>query len=279
MSASAEKVKSCLVCLVRGELAADVEPARALKRLAARALRNARGGRVVTREETEDLVQEFLLKVLALRGQRGAKELAAQWEAMSLPLFSGYVRSMMKNLAVDDNPMWDVQRALREVVKAALADGLPPAQGLPSALEKSGRFVRGFVAAACAELVNRDLAPDAAALTSALMAEYALGLSVAEGADTALVESSAERADEALSASATSVAVVARFLAEVGPEGGQMLALRKHGFAEMARRLGLALSTAHGRYGQAEATLAKVARRLGADRQALERALATLSVA
>ena len=279
MSAYAEKLQSCLVLLVQGRVKGDVLPARALRRLAAKALRASRGGRRVGEDEVDDLVQEFLVKVLSLRGQGGAKRLEAEWAAMSPASFTAYVRSMLKNLAVDGNPAWDVQRALREVVKAALADGLPVAAGLPVTVEKSGRFVRGLVASACAELVERDVAATVPALTSALMLAYAFGVNTSADEEVAQLPSGSKNALETLAAGATSAAVVETFLDEVGPEGRQVLTLRPLGFAEMARRLGLALSTAHARYVRVETVLKRVARRHGADRETVARAIEQLGVA
>jgi DNA-directed RNA polymerase specialized sigma24 family protein len=79
MSASAEKVKSCLIGLAAGRMTGDSEVARALNRLATRALRDARGGRTVGEDEVEDLAQELLVKVLHLRTQRGAAALISEW--------------------------------------------------------------------------------------------------------------------------------------------------------------------------------------------------------
>lgn len=276
MSSCAEKLQSCLVSLVQGANAGE-ELARTLQRQAGKALRNAKGGREPGQEEVEDLVQEFLLKVLTLRARGGAEALAGDWAAMSALCFLGYVRSMLKNLAVDGNPAWDVQRALRDVVKAAVADGLPTPNGLPATLEKGGRFVRSLVAAACADLVARGVPATAAALTSALMTAYAFGArAVDEGVAEAL-ESKASNALEVLDVGATGQAVAATFLHEVGAEGKQVLALRELGFAEMGRRLGLALSTAHARYNRVEHTLKAVAHRLGANREAVARALELLA--
>ena len=277
MSASAEKVKSYLLCLAAGRMTGDAEVARALNRLATRALRNARGGRTVGEAEVEDLVQELLVKVLHLRTQRGAAALIAEWEQMNAPRFAAYVRSMMKNLAVEANPQWNVQRALREVVKAGLAGGLPEARGMPATLEKTNRFSRELVAAACAEAVARGVAASCSPLPSVLMSEFAPGVrSCPEGA-AGLVVTESRSALEALEAGATAAAVVSTFLFEEGADAGRLLAMRRLGFAEMGRRLGLALSTAHGRYERAVRSLSSIARRLGADEDTLTQAITDLS--
>lgn len=276
MSASAENVKSCLLCLAAGRMTGDAEVARALNRLAARALREAHGGRTVGKDEVEDLVQELLVKVLRLRSQRGTARLIAEWEQMNAPSFAAYVRSMMKNLAVDANPQWNVQRALREVVKAALDCGLPEAHGMPATLEKNNRFSRELVASACAEAVSRGAASTCSSLTSVLMSEFAPGVSFCPDVAAGLVVMESRSALEALETEATAAAVVSTFLFEEGEDARRLLALRPLGFAEMGRRLGLALSTAHGRYERVVKSLSNIARRLGADEDTLTRAITDL---
>jgi DNA-directed RNA polymerase specialized sigma24 family protein len=277
MSASAELVKSWLVCLVRGRMTVSEVP-RPLSRLAKRALRNARGGRAVSSEEADDLVQDLLMKVLALRSRDGGK-LAAEWESMSVPRFAGYLRSMLKNLAVDSNPLWNRQRSLRAVVEAALSSGLPAANGMPTTVERAGGgLTRPLVAAACAELMSRGVAASAPALTTALMAEFSFGVKIAVGADAAAVPSTAQNALDELDAAMTGEVLAKTFLAEVGLEGRRVLLMRGLGFAEMARRLNLALSTAHVRYGRIEATLKHISAQLGASREAVGRAIELLSL-
>lgn len=277
MSASAEKVKSCLLCLAAGRMAGDAEGARALNRMATRALREARGGRAVGEDEVEDLVQELLVKVLHLRAQRGAAALIAEWEQMHALRFAAYVRSTMKNLAVDANPQWNVQRALRAVVKAALAGGLPEARGMPTVLERNNRFSRELVAAACAEAVARGVAPSCSPLTSVLMSEFAPGVRYCPEGAAGLVVTESRSALEALETGVTAAAVVSTFLLEEGADAGRLLAMRRLGFAEMGRRLGLALSTAHGRYERVVRSLSNIARRLGADEDTLTQAITDLS--
>jgi hypothetical protein len=196
---------------------------------------------------------------------------------MNAPRFAAYVRSMMKNLAVEANPQWNVQRALREVVKAALACGLPEARGMPATLEKNNRFSRELVASACAEAVSRGTASTCSSLTSVLMAEFAPGVRfIPEGA-AGLVVMESRSALEALETGATAAAVVSAFLFEEGEEAGRLLAMRRLGFAEMGRRLGLALSTAHGRYERLVKSLCNIAKRLGADEDTLTQAITDLS--
>jgi DNA-directed RNA polymerase specialized sigma24 family protein len=278
MPAYDEQLQSCLVGLVQGRLTGNEGLARALRRVAARALRDARGGRRPSDDDLDDLVQEFLVKVLTLRGHGRATKLEAEWAAKPPRRFSAYVRAMLKNLAVDANPLWDVQRALRAVVTAAVEDGLPAAKGMPASVEKGGRFVRALVAAACAELVARGTTATAPALTSSLMETSALGLTISWGTNAAEVASPAPNPLQALDAGAMADAVARSFLSEAGAEGQRVLSMRALGFAEMARRLDLALSTAHARYLRVEATLRRICRRLGANREAARRAIELLSL-
>lgn len=281
MTSSAERVQSCLTGVVWGRVTGETAGMRAVRRMAAKALRDARGGREVAADEVEDLVQELFLKVATLRVKKGAAALGREWAAKEAPEFAAYVRTMLKNLAVESNPAWDVQRALRDVVKAAVAEGLPVACGKPASVEQAGRFQRHLVAAACADLKERGAEVEVAKLTAGLMVEYALSVRVAGGDDAADVFSRAEAAGkdpEALADEATTGATVAAsFRAEVGLEGEQLFKLRALGFKEMARRLGLALATAHARYVKAERALGDIARRYGADRDAVARAIELLS--
>jgi DNA-directed RNA polymerase specialized sigma24 family protein len=268
---AAAAVKTCVleVVLNRGR-----DPKRALGRSAARALRDVRGGRHPAPHEVDDLVQDFLLKVLDLRKKRGQAALLADWGAMEAPRFGAYVRSMLKNLALDATPAWDVQRTLREMVKTVLVGPLPAPAGLPASLEKGGRFVRKLVAAAAAELLAGGVQRDVGALVARLSSEYALGHqecdadATAEGVQaTGLVELEREVAARE---------VVATFMVEAGPEGGRVLGLRAAGFKAMAARLGLALSTAHARYERAERAFREAVLRANADEAARERAFETL---
>jgi hypothetical protein len=144
-------------------------------------------------------------------------------------------------------------------------------------LEYAGETPRELVAAACAEAVARGVAASCSPLTSVLMSEFAPGVrSCPEGA-AGLVVTESRSALEALEAGATAAAVVSTFLFEEGADAGRLLAMRRLGFAEMVRRLGLALSTAHGRYERAVRSLSSIARRLGADEDTLTQAITDLS--
>jgi DNA-directed RNA polymerase specialized sigma24 family protein len=278
MSAPAACVKSYLLTLVAGRLRGDPAPSRALNRLGARALRDARGGREVQPDEVEDLVQELLLKVLTLRAHRGAAALLAEWTAMGDERFSGYVRAMMRNLALDEDPVWDIQRALREVVRAALDGGLPVGAALPASVEKNGRFLRRDVAAACAHFVAQGVAEDVALLTSALMNHFALFVRACGEEEARNQPAPCTDAGVQLETSATAGLVVNTFMAEQGAEGRRLLTLRHLGFAKMGRELGVALATVHARYQKVMASLQSIARRLDADDETMTVALRQLSV-
>lgn len=250
MASCAEQVQSCLVGLVQGRVTDPSGLARGLRRLAAKAMWSAKGGREPSPEEVDDLVQELLLKVVRLRAQRGGPALASEWRAMPPGKFYAYVRAMLRNLAVEENPAWDTQRALRDVVKAALADGLPAAKGLPVSVERGGRFARAFVAEACAELVARGVERNVTALTPALMSEYGLAAQAQEVSEE--LEAHAPSALEVLAARSAGEAVAAKLAAAVRPEELQLWRLKGLGVAEAARRTGLALSTAYARISRVE---------------------------
>lgn len=250
MASCAEQVQSCLVGLVQGRVTDSGGLARGLRRLAAKAMWSAKGGREPAREEVDDLVQELLLKVVRLRAQKGGAALAAEWRAMPPGTFYAYVRAMLRNLAVEENPAWDTQRALRDVVKAALADGLPAAKGLPVSLERGGRFARAFVAEACAELVARGVEANVTALTPALMSEYALAAQPLEVSED--LETPAPSARDELATRTAGALVAAKLAAAVRPEELQLWRLKGLGVAEAARQTGLGLSTAYARINRVE---------------------------
>jgi len=260
MASCAEQVQSCLLDVIAGRSAPRSGIARGLRRLAAKALWAAKGGREASPDEVDDLVQEFLVKMLVLRTRRGADALAKEWGSMPAPKLYGYVRTMLKNLAVEANPAWDTQRALRDVVKAALSKGLPVASGLPSTLEKDGRFARLLVAAACAELVDRGASCEAGVLTSALMAEYELGTTNGVEVDSVDIVASTPTALDELSVRAGGASLTNALEAALGKASLAVLQARRKGMAEVARRLGVAVSTAYARCAQAEKVLAEVIR-------------------
>lgn len=279
MASCAEQVQQCLVGMVKGRATDSDGLSRGLRRLAAKALWSARGGREARPDEADDLVQELLVKVLTLRAQKGAAVLAAEWAAMPAPKFAAYVRAMLRNLAIEENPAWDTQRALRDVVKGALAKGLPPANGLPAGLEKGGRFTRALVAAACAELVARGVPENFTALTSALMAEFALGAQPREDVEAVQLPTSEPTALEAIAEASAGQALAESFQSEVGPEGMALWSLRGLGVAEAAKRLGMALSTTYTKYARVQEAFGRVAKRHRADRADVARAIELLSLA
>lgn len=279
MSSCAEKVQQCLVGMVKGRATDSDGLSRGLRRLAAKALWSAKGGREASKDEVDELVQELLLKVLTLRAKRGADALVKEWGAMPAPTFAAYVRAMLRNLAIDENPAWDTQRRLRDVVKGALEAGLPKANGLPTALETHSRFARALVGAACAELVARGVPKNTTALVSALMVEFALGGQVHEDVTEMEVPAAALSPADSLSEASTGHALAESFRAEVGDEGMRLWSLRGEGVAEAARRLGMALSTAYAKHARLQEALVRVARRHRAGVGDVYRAIELLSPA
>jgi DNA-directed RNA polymerase specialized sigma24 family protein len=262
------KLRDFLLSLYRG--GAIREPPALLHRLAANVLRDCTGGRAAPREQVEDLAQELLVKVLQLRARHPVPPFDHSNPAKTV----GWVRVTLRSLAIDGNPYWDTQRALREVVRKALAGGLPEAKGFPSQLETNGRFVRGLVAAACAELVAGRFAPDVAVLTRTLMAEYAYGSLIAELTDVEALEERAQHPQVSeLEEREVARVVVNTFLAEAGAEGRELLTRRSLGLQEMARMYGVALATIHARYSRVVALLRDIAQRVGATVCAMSQAL------
>lgn len=272
-----EKLKASMVRLVTAEGSAQAQVPRVLYRYAAAALRNAGGGRVPEAGAEFDLVQDFFIKLWTRRRALGASTLLAEWEPMDPRAFAAYVKRSLRNLAIERNPVWDRQRGLRDAIKGALEAGLPARGTWPSALEKNGRYARGLVAQACAAAVAAGAAPEVKALTSRLMAEFDFDSPYDRSVDVDACASTSADALQLLAARTAGEAVVTAFLAEVGPEGRELLQLRKLGFKEMARRLGVALATAHGRFVRCEAQLKAIAERMGADREALAEAVVSLA--
>lgn len=271
------KLKSSMVKLVAGQAGPGEALPRVLYRYAASALRNAGGGRVPEAGAERDLVQDFFIKLWARRRTVGVTALVAEWEAMSAASFAAYVKKALRNLAVERNPVWDRQRGLRDVVVAVLAGPLPGATGWPASLERNGRLVRGLVAEACAMALATGTPRDVKALTSRLMAEFAFANPVDAEADVEASPSEEPSIAEVLATRSAGDAVVTAFLAEEGEAGRELLRLRKLGFKAMAERLGLALATAHGRFVRVETRLKAIAERLGADRDAVARAVEVLA--
>lgn len=278
MASCAEQVKSCLVEVLEGRPMPRSGIARGLRRLAASALKAAYGGREPGKDDVEDLVQEFLVKTLVLRTQRGPGVLAKEWAAMPASKLVAYVRTTLKNLAVEQNPAWDTQRALRDVVKAALAKGLPAASGLPASIEKNGRFVRPLVAAACAELVGRGTPAECGALTSALMAEYALGVSMGVEDETFEIAAPTPTALDDLAVQAGGASLAAEIEKALGPESLEVLKARRGGVGAVVARFGMKLKTAYARCAAAEKALVKVVRREGSSADEVKLALGMLEV-
>jgi len=277
MESSAHKLQSSLISVVTGTCANGVALPKVLYRMAYGAVRNAGGGRIPADGADQDLVQEFLMKQLARRKAMGGAVLAREWAAMAPKAFEAYVRTSLKNLAVESNPAWNLQRALRDVVAAALVDGLPDAAGMPSSLEKEGRYVRALVARACAELVAMGTAENVKALTGALMASYGAANEVDFAKDVTACASSAARVDDLVANHAAGTAIAEKFLAEQGESGRMMLKLRVKGFKEMARKMGMALSTAHARYERVQARLKVIAEEFDGDHDAVEMAVDSLA--
>jgi hypothetical protein len=162
------------------------------------------------------------------------------------------------------------------VVKGALADGLPPAAGRPVQLERGGRFVRELVAAACADLLAEGrTAASVPALTRALMEVYGPGATMSRWDEAVLHVPCIEDCD--VEARDLARHVVRTFLAEVGPEGRELLLRRRTGFAAMALRSGVALATVHGRFQRVVGRLADIGHRLGATSGAMRLAIEHLS--
>jgi hypothetical protein len=192
------------------------------------------------------------------------------------PRFAAYVRSMMKNLAHDGTPTWDLHRTLRQMVKTVLEAPLPAPAGMPSALDKGGRFSRKLVAAACAELLVQGGARDVGALTRQLSAEYGLGHQ--QGAsEVSIADSEVQSALEQLEQAVAAEELVATFVVEAGEEARKVLALRNQGFKEMAARLDLALSTAHARFAQAAQVFRSAVHQTRASNSAIATALEQLT--
>lgn len=271
------KLKSSMVKLAAGQAGPGEELPRVLYRYAASALRNAGGGRVPEVGAERDLVQDFFIKLWARRRAVGGAALVAEWEAMPPATFAAYVKKSLRNLAVERNPVWDRQRGLRDVVAAVLAGPVPAAVGWPASLERNGRLVRGLVAEACAMALATGTSRDVKALTSRLMTEFAFANPVDAEADVEASPSDEPSIAEVLATRSAGDAVVTAFLAEEGEAGRELLRLRKLGFKAMASRLGLALATAHARFVRVETRLKAIAERLGADRDAVARAVEVLA--
>jgi DNA-directed RNA polymerase specialized sigma24 family protein len=275
MPLSAQQVlKSSLTRLVKEGTG---EPPRVMYRLAASALRNAGGGRIPEAGAEFDLVQDFFIKVWTRRRREGSTALVTEWEQMAPAVFSAYVKRSLRNLAVERNPVWNRQRGLRDAIEGALEAGLPAATAWPEALEKNGRYARALVARACAAAIAEGTAAEVKPLTTRLMAAFSFTSPIDPSVDVEAAVSTSADALEQLAARTAGEAVVTAFLAEVGPEGRELLRLRRLGFKEMARHLGVALATAHARFVRCEARLKEIAARVGADREALEQAVEALA--
>lgn len=272
-----EKLKSSMVRLVACGAGGGAEVPRVLYRYAAAALRNAGGGRAPEAGAEFDLVQDLFIKLWTRRRAHGTAALLAEWAPMDPRAFAAYVKRSLRNLAVERNPVWDRQRGLRDAIAGALEAGLPRGADWPAALEKSGRYARSLVAQACAAAVASGTAPEVKPLTTRLMAEFAFDSPYDRDVDVDACASTSSDALQLLASRTAGDAVVTAFLAEAGPEGRELLQLRRLGFKEMARRLGVALATAHGRFVRCEAQLKAIAERVGADREALAEAVEALA--
>lgn len=259
------KVREFLLSLFRGGVVGA--PPTLLTRLAAGVLREVSGGRLNDAEQAADLTQEFLVRVLSLR----VTHPTAPFEDSSPGETVGWARATLRSLAVDSNPFWNTQRALRAVVNSAIAKPLPAPTGLPSALEAHSRFSQPLVAAACAQLVSNGRALDARTLTTSLMAEYQYGGSSVNDTEVARLQADSD-ADNQLAVRE----VVRVFLHEAGVEGQQLLARRALGFKRMAALYGVAVATVHQRYTRLVNLLRRIARRVGAGFDAVAEAVDTL---
>lgn len=275
MPQSAPMLKVALVELVSGDARGTATVPKALYRMAWAALRDVGGGRVPEAGAERELVQELLVNLLTRRQEKGAA-MVREWEAMAPGAFAVYVKRSLRNLAVERNPTWNARRGLRDQVKAVLAAGVPAAGEFPATLEVNGRFERKLVAAACAAAVATGTAPEVKALTSRLASVFLAGDVVAAEAEVEALAGETPDASEVLAAQRAGEAIVETFLAEEGEAGRKVLALRKYGFKEMAKRLGTALATAHARFVRVEQRLKCIAERVGGDRAAVERALEVL---
>jgi DNA-directed RNA polymerase specialized sigma24 family protein len=270
-TAATLKLRQFLLSLLEGGARVG-EPPAMLTRMARKVLRDSRGGREPMDDQIEDLVQEFLVKLLTLR----ATHCVAPFADSSPLSTASWTRTTLHSLAVDSNPYWDTQRSLREIVKLALRELPSPIGQLPCAIEANSRFVRKLVGQACAELVQAGLPQDATTLSSALMGEYGYGTLVSELALEQCAEPLDAQHADLLEARQLGAQVAAAFLEEAGIEGRRLLAERSRGLAALATVMGLAVATVHERYLRAVDLLRALAARFNAGVAAMQQALEAL---
>jgi hypothetical protein len=138
----------------------------ALKGYARAAMRGVRTSVLVS---ADDVVAEFLLKLCS-----GAWRDVC-WDALSDGAFEARLRKSMRDVVVEQTEGWTARKALREMVAAVMASGLPPAPPSPPGSLCSGeRYSSERVGLAAAWLLGlRVTEADPSSVTETLLRLYA----------------------------------------------------------------------------------------------------------
>jgi hypothetical protein len=252
------RIRKFILCLANGSVVTPEDMPKVLGRLARSALARARPNEEVVAGEVKDLVSDLFYELWNKGLARGGlSALAAEWAQWPDARLVGTLREMLFHLAVETSPNWKTVRNVRQAVKEALARGIPPAPAaLPTSLFTSGRLNIATVGAACAFALARTGAElksrggeSVPKVAEWLLTQYRMVDVACEPLDEAVegsVPASAPHLSEAVS---TARAVARDFARRAGSEGVQLLKLRRRGFKELASALGIAIGTAHLRFG------------------------------
>lgn len=225
----------------------------------------------------EDVVQAFLESLVAEGKNNRAR---VPWHLHSDAAAMGLVRRRMRQLACELGDNWNFERALRNHVRGALDDGLPPPPNEPPfTVCDGGRLSRVLVAQAGAWLVAREhVAANLRDVTRALKVRYHFQTAVSDSEDET-VESTASAIDDELPDEQAEARELAGWLVhELGPEMATVLGLRlaDHKLATVGNELGIAMTTVHDKERKAKAVVKRFIQEYGCSPQVAGRALRRL---
>ena len=225
--------------------------------------------------ESDDALQDFVCDLLERDGQSGS---AAELVKLEDSALVAALRRRLLQVSTENRPGWKQVKALREQVRAVLAEPvLEVPLGLPVTLVEGDRLCREHVRDAVAWVISQ---VDAPPRTAAAIAERLLDLyssSTLSGGFDLQPPAQAVVEDDAIAA-VDAVTVAGRVREALDPALVHALWLRARGatLSAIAHDQGIAVSTAHGRVAEALVNFAALVEREGAGTDAVQPVLALL---
>lgn len=238
-----------------------------LRSIARRLLRNSDG------MEAEDVVGDFLVRLVEAT-RRCTSGSAAFLVNLEEPQLRAVVRHRMGQIVAERAPQRQLVKQLRDAVRRAIAQGLPsrPAAA-PCSLMLNDKLSTALVAEAAAWFVDQANGPNAedVAATAARLRDAYFGAAPGRVPSSVELQSVADVVDVKQLAS--------RLRSELAPDILHTVRARLNddSLAAIAKRAGIAVSSAHARVAKAAAEVKAIVEDARADRETGEAALALLA--